>query len=152
MPPVKMRPLYSRKKSHTSPSSKVEADEVSRTKLLDGTTVSHYWETLGHTHDPPEGYEFEWCPDEASTNSGYVGFRSKLGRAYYDSFRLNGTTWNVGEFVYIKEEGEVSGGSIEDLCRIVSAFQATRSFIGQWNSPGEDVELQNRGTYTHVAC
>jgi hypothetical protein len=40
-----------------------------------------------------------------------------------------------------EEEEEVK----EELFRIVSAFQATKSFIGKWINP--DDELQKRGTF-----
>lgn len=90
-----------------------------------------FWETLGSVNCPHH-CNFEW------DDSSFIGWRSGLGRAYYGSFRLNGITWQVGDFLWIKE-----GEQHEELHRIVSAFQALKSFIGNWENP--DDELQKRG-------
>jgi hypothetical protein len=96
--------------------------------------VEHYWQTLGSIHTE-SGVEFKW--------GEYIGFRSQIGRAYYDSFTLKGENWQVGDFVWMKE-----GKFKKELYRIVSAFQAMKSFIGQWIKP--DDELQKRGTLPDV--
>jgi hypothetical protein len=93
--------------------------------------VDRTWQTLGSIHKPT-GCHFEW--------GEYIGFRSEIGRAYHDSFTLEGEKWHVGEFVWIKE-----GTFNEELFRIVSAFQAMKSFVGKWVNP--DDELQKRGTF-----
>lgn len=133
-PPKKIRSKYSRKKSLLKPSSAVRPEELSRCKLPNGTVVEHYWQTLGCIHT--NGVDFEW--------GKYIGFRSQIGRAYFDSFTLKGKNWQVGDFVWIKEVKEGTEDE-EELFRIVSAFQAMKSFIGMWNNP--DDELQKRGTF-----
>jgi hypothetical protein len=133
LPPTKKPAMYSRRKSLHAPSSAVRPEELSRCKLLNGTTVEHYWQTLGSIHT--DGVDFEW--------GEYIGFRSQIGRAYYDSFTRKGKKWQVGDFIWMKE-----GTLKKELYRIVSAFQAMKSFIGKWINP--DDELQKRGTLADV--
>jgi hypothetical protein len=57
-----------------------------------------------------------------------------LGRVYYDSFELSGELFNVGNFVKIDDSS---------LYKLISAFQATKSFVGRWNSLKD--EIQSRG-------
>jgi DEAD/DEAH box helicase len=88
----------------------------------------YFWDTLGETR--PKSDDFSWGRP--------IGYRRHMGRVYYDSFELSGELFNVGNFVMIDNSS---------LYKLISAFQATKSFVGRWNSPKD--EIQTRG-YIYV--
>ena len=49
-----------------------------------------------------------------------------MGRVYYKAFCWKGTDFSVGDFVHVQYPGFTSV-----LCRIVAAFQATKSFVSR---------------------
>ncbi|KAI2498566.1 hypothetical protein MHU86_15910 [Fragilaria crotonensis] len=103
---------------------KLEADEFVGRCLL---TSPDFWDTLGQIR--PKSSDFAWGKP--------IGYRRHMGRAYFDSFVLFGKRIQVGSFVKMDEQ----------YYKIISTFQATRSFIGRWSTRTD--ELQNRG-YAYV--
>lgn len=87
-----------------------------------------FWQTLGKTRCI--GYDFKW-------KGKPLGYRSSMGRVYYESFVLNGTEIGVGNIVRFSES--------EAILKVVSAFQATKSFVGFWPDRKTRAEVQNRG-------
>ena len=98
----------------------------------------YFWDMRGRLRFDCECIEFEW-PD-----GSFLGYRRYLGRVYHDSFFFQGASFNVGDFVWVTQGGE------RYLSRIISAFQATRSFIGYWDSRRRKRELQKRGLYNKI--
>ena len=99
---------------------KLESDEFVGRSLL---TLPDFWDTLGQIR--PISTDFIWGKP--------IGYRRHMGRAYFDSFELFGKWIRVGSFVKMEKQ----------YYKIISAFQATRSFVGRWNTKSD--ELQNRG-------
>jgi hypothetical protein len=135
MPPGRHR---KERKSLESRSPEIQRDELA---LLDDVDYSglpkhlFYWDTLGETRT--RGVDFSWPTDVGS----FLGYREKVGRVYYRSFTLRGHKYTVGDFVW-KTESEERG-----VYRILSAFQATKSYMGYWSKKREHQkeELQKRG-------
>ena len=104
---------------------KLDPDEFHGSQSL---SMPDFWDTLGNIR--PKTDIFSWGKS--------IGYRRHMGRVYFDSFKLCEKTLRVGDFVSIKDKFHR-----DEFFRIVSAFQATRSFVGRWMKKEE--ELQNRG-------
>jgi hypothetical protein len=135
MPPGRHR---KERKSLESRSPEIQTDELALLGYVDYPGLPEhlfYWDTLGETR--ARGVDFSWPTDEGS----FLGYREKLGRVYYRSFTLRGHKYIVGDFVW-KTESEERG-----VYRILSAFQATKSYMGYWSKKREHQkeELQKRG-------
>jgi hypothetical protein len=103
---------------------------------LDGIErQADFWDTLGRVRN--KRVSFSWTSSDKQAVS--LGYRKSLGRVYYDSFTLRCHTFRVGDFVWKMDDGE------KGLFRIVSAFQATRSFMGFWDKKWEQELVQKRG-------
>ena len=103
---------------------------------LDGIECqADFWDTLGRTRN--KLVSFSWTSfDEQAL---FLGYRKYLGRVYYDSFTLRCHPFRVGDFVWKMDDGE------KGLFRIVSAFKATRSYMGFWDKKGKQEVIQKRG-------
>ena len=99
----------------------------------------NYWETLGQVRN--KEVDFAWPREKNS----FLGYRKELGRVYYDSFRFRGVKYLVGDFVWVTES--VGSKTQKRLCRIVSSFQALKSFMGYWSRKRSGIkeEIQKRG-------
>jgi len=114
----------------------------------------NFLDTLGRCHidEDSDDCGFRWFP-EGSTMEGFaasefVGYNQGLGRVYFKSFFHRGRKIEVGNFVKKR-----FGNTIE-YYRIAAAFQATASFLGDWEDgtfppPGKrnphKGEIQKRG-------
>ena len=127
--PIPPKRVYRKKKSVFAGSLRnLERAEFGGSGFL---TSLAFWDTLGK---PRAGaYTFAW--------GKAIGYRSQMGRVYYDWFQLGSNTIRVGDFVKLTQDGRKQGKG--EFFKVVSAFQATRSFVGRWNSASE--QLQNRG-------
>lgn len=115
-------------------------DLLSRDSLVDLDGIesqADFWDTLG----PPRYKQVSFSWNYSDEPAVFLGYRKSIGRVYFDSFTLRCHPFRVGDFVWKTENGE------KGLFRIVSAFQATRSFMGFWNKRDEKLkdELQKRG-------
>lgn len=94
-----------------------------------------FWDTLGSTRNKRVSFSWTYSDQQAL----FLGYREHLGRVYYDSFTLRFHPFRVGDFVWKTDDGE------KGLFRIVSAFKATRSYMGFWDNKGKQELIQKRG-------
>jgi hypothetical protein len=90
---------------------------------------------LGHLRSR-EGINFAW------TGSALPEENNEIGRVYFPGFSLRNKKFNIDDIVTIKT-AEVN----ETVCRIVSTFQATKSFMGHYHNYEGLVEIQKRGAF-----
>jgi hypothetical protein len=87
-----------------------------------------------------EGINFSWILPMMDEN--YT-----IGRVYYHGFQLSNNTYHVGDVVH------VITNYLNETVRIVSVFQATKSYQGNPYLDGTIQEIQKRGMYkerTHI--
>jgi hypothetical protein len=99
------------------------------------TTRENTSDQLGHLR-VREGINFAW------TGSALPEENNEIGRVYFPGFSLRNEKFNIRDIVTIKT-AEVN----ETVCRIVSTFQATKSFMGHYQYYEGLVEIQKRGTF-----
>jgi hypothetical protein len=99
------------------------------------TTRENTSDQLGHLR-VREGINFAW------TGSRIAEENNEIGRVYFRGFSLCNKKFKTGDIVTI-ETAEVN----ETVCRIVSTFQATKSFIGHYQYYEGLVEIQKRGEF-----
>jgi hypothetical protein len=93
---------------------------------------------LGHLR-VREGINFAW------TGSAFPEFpeeNKEIGRVYFPGFSLRNKKFCIDDIVTIKT-AEVK----KTVCRIVSTFQATKSFKGHYHNYEGLVEIQKRGAF-----
>jgi hypothetical protein len=90
---------------------------------------------LGHLRDR-EGINFAW------TGYAFPEENKEIGRVYFPGFSLRNKKFVIGDIVTIKT-AEVK----KTVCRIVSTFQATKSFTGHYHNYEGLVEIQKRGAF-----
>lgn len=132
--PPRRRRLRRKKLQTRSPD--IQPDElVGETEHQGLSSPLYFWNTLGEVRS--RGVSFSWPTDSEAG----LGYSNSLGRVYYKSFLLRGMQFFAGDFVWRVENGERS------LHRILSAYQATKSFMGYWSMKAmrQKEELQKRG-------
>jgi hypothetical protein len=94
---------------------------------------------LGRLRTSPE-VSLSWLGD------GVIGVNESLGRHYYIGFKLKGVEFFKGDVVRLGIENEKFpfGQTYRRHFIIVSAFQATKSFLGRYGKTVE-AEIQHRG-------
>jgi hypothetical protein len=144
---------YMKAKSLENPSSAIQLSTTDAITSSGCDGLIPFWDTLGSCH-LSESSEFGWGRlaanrQDNSTSSevdSLLSYDKGLGRVYYSTFHLRGTEYHVGDYIAGRERGEV--------CRIIGAYQATKSFFGVWNMStvinGRDKlvpeeEIQKRG-------
>ena len=106
----------------------------SLTTLGSSTATSgaiHFLNTLGRCHIAEnDECGFRWYPKgstwEQFVASEFVGYNQGLGRVYFKSFVHRGRKIEVGNFVKKRY------GNTTEYYRIAGVFQATVSFVGDW--------------------
>jgi hypothetical protein len=178
-PPLKKDGFYNRRKSRSRRDATIkDTRSLTRTVLLDKSEVTHIWDVmsrkphLGRPHTL-RADQFSWPYDKAFSNvqsarsfdesfsEGYLGFRHKIGRIYFNSFRIKGETFKVGDFVELQDNGNPL-----EVVRIISSFEATKSWTALRDyDTDEQAEYQKRGKslrvkmqcrhltiYAHISC
>ena len=138
-------------------------------------SVMRYWHTLGKCHLSPK--KFKWDGQTASSiTGGAIKYNPDLGRAYYSKCSIyqnnEWTSFQAGDFVWrkiIQEDNTTKNDPNVDildphdgfpkLFRIISMFQAMKSYRGKWVSDDTCMEnddtledIQKRGHPYMVAC
>ena len=137
------RMTYLHQKSLFQPSSGIRVSSTSAADAGENSSekdaVLPYWDTLGSCRLDPSQFE---CPPQGR---GILGFDKEMGRVYYSSFIFHGQKVNVGDY-FVRTQYDA-----DDLIRVVGAFQATRSFVGDWvadanwGAVSNQQEIQKRG-------
>jgi hypothetical protein len=83
------------------------------------------------------GVDFSW------SSSSPIKTNEHLGRCHFDGFTLGKDKFVVGDMIRMETKY-----SPEAIYRIVSVFQATKSFSGIWHK-GNWQEIQKRGMFDH---
>ena len=107
----------------------------------------HFFDTLGRCRIA-ESNEcgFQWFPKgstlEEFISSDFMGYNKGLGRVYFRSFIHRGRKIEVGNFVRKRF------GNTTEYYRVAGAFQATVSFLGDWEDgsfPTEGSQNSHKG-------
>ena len=94
-----------------------------------------FWDTLGGTRSDEDDFSWLLLVDQPP-----LGYRAELGRVYFETFRFLDEDYRVGSFVR-KLENQTNY-----LFRIISAFQATKSFLGYFGRSYPNNKEKKTGT------
>ena len=113
------------------------------------------YQTLGQTRYlrqyTKEHFQFKYFSERDGFPQA-IGYRPSLGRVYYPAFTFGSLDYQVGMFVELSDNGvQAISSNCKQLMvhKILSVFQATKSWQGVWSVEGRKDELQKRGAYIH---
>jgi hypothetical protein len=124
--PLPPQRRYHQRKSIWEVSKPLKPDELVFGEEGQLTSTYFFHQTLGRTR-LSNCNSFTW--------GNPLGYRQLVGRVYYASCIWNDVVLKVGTFIRLGKE----------VLKVVSLFQATKSFVGRYQKGSVRKELQNRG-------
>ena len=124
------RTEYPNQKSLREQSGQISSSLTTLGSSASGRSI-HFLNTLGRCHIAEnDECGFRWYPKSSSweqfVESNFIGYNQGLGRVYFKSFVHRGRKIEVGNFVKKRY------GNATEYYRIAGVFQATLSFVGDW--------------------